>query len=145
MKLSYPLAVIAAILIAGPCAAAEDDASAPSALTSVTTMKSTGIPIATPKKELPIVKRQREDTPQFRGEGLYVQRCGMCHLPEWRKTGPRSVSYAPPLVGVLKNADADREAAARAHIKNGSLLMPGFSHTFTQTDFEDLLAYLKTL
>jgi hypothetical protein len=46
---------------------------------------------------------------------------------------------------VLKNATPDRETAVREFVQRGSLRMPGFRYNFTPAEFEELIAYLKTL
>lgn len=110
----------------------------------VTTVKASRTPVKTVKTEVPIDKAARSDTPEFRGEGWFQQQCGVCHLGRWRKQGQLQ-AFAPNLAGVLKNAPPAREAAVRAFIQAGSTDMPGFRNTFTPTEFDELIAYLKTL
>jgi hypothetical protein len=50
---------------------------------------------------------------------------------------------APKLT--LKNATPAREKAVRDQIQRGSPRMPGFQYTFTPAEFEELIAYMKTL
>lgn len=111
----------------------------------ITTAKATRSAVKPVKVDVPI-ERTNHDTsaPAFRGEGWFQQECGLCHLGRWRKHGQLPPS-APPLTGVLRNADRAREAAVRAFIQTGSQNMPGFRNTFTAAEFEELVAYLKTL
>ncbi len=112
--------------------------------TQVTTVKASRTPVKTVKVEVPVEKAARSDTPAFRGEGWFQQNCGLCHLGRWRKQGQLQ-SFAPGLGGVLKGATPEREAAVRLYIQRGSANMPGFQNTFTSNEFEELIAYLKTL
>lgn len=113
--------------------------------TQVTTVKATRSAVKPIKVDVPVQKANHDTgAPAFRGEGWFQQECGLCHLGRWRKQGQLQPS-APPLTGVLKNADSAREAAVRAFIQTGSQNMPGFRNTFTTAEFEELVAYLKTL
>ena len=110
--------------------------------TTITTVKVPRAQVKTIRTEVPVEKAVRQETPAFRGEGFFLQRCSTCHVGEWRKAG-QVKAYAPVLTGVLK--DASRETTVRNYIRNGSANMPGFSNTFTTAQFDDLIAYLKTL
>jgi mono/diheme cytochrome c family protein len=110
----------------------------------ITTVKATRSPSKTVKVEVPIERAVRADTPAFRGEGWFQQHCGVCHLGRWRKSGQLQ-PYAPAMTGVFKDRSPEREAFVRAYIQNGSANMPGFRNTFTSTQFEELIQYLKTL
>jgi len=111
--------------------------------TQVTTAKASRTPVKTVKVDVPLTKAVRSDAPAFRGEGWFQQKCGLCHLGRWRKTGQLQ-SSAPGLIGVLKGATPEREAAVRQYIERGSANMPGFQNAFTPAEFEELIAYLKT-
>lgn len=150
MKYSGAVVAIAASLSIGLTVAAQEGRGMgeggggmavppPGKITSVTVPRTA---VKTIKTEVSIVQAVRRDAPDFRGEGLFFQRCSLCHLGEWRKAG-EIASYAPSLKGVLK--DPSREQAVRMFVQNGSVNMPGFRQTFTPTQFEDLMAYLKTL
>ena len=80
----------------------------------------------------------------MRGEAWFFQRCSLCHVGRVVKDDSYK-PMSPPLAGVLKGAAPDREAAIREQIQRGSLRMPGFRYNFTPAEFEDLMAYLKTL
>jgi mono/diheme cytochrome c family protein len=107
------------------------------------TVKAQRTPVRTVKVEVPVIQAVRSDTPAFRGEGSFQQKCGVCHLGRWRKAG--QLQPALSLAGVFKDTSPDREAAVREQIQRGSLNMPGFQNTFTPSEFDDLIAYLKTL
>ena len=110
----------------------------------VTTVKASRTPVKTVKVEVPVEKAARSDTPAFRGEGWFQQNCGVCHLGRWRKQGQLQ-SSAPSLTAVLKDRSPERETAVREYIRRGSANMPGFMNAFTPAEFEELIAYLKTL
>ena len=79
-----------------------------------------------------------------RGEAWFYQRCSLCHMGRIVKDDTYQ-PMAPKLDGVLKNATPDRETAVREFVQRGSLRMPGFRYNFTPAEFEELIAYLKTL
>ena len=79
-----------------------------------------------------------------RGEAWFYQRCSLCHMGRIVKDDTYE-PMGPRLTGVLKNASPEREKAVRTQIQRGSPRMPGFQYTFTPAEFEELMAYLKTL
>jgi mono/diheme cytochrome c family protein len=79
-----------------------------------------------------------------RGEAWFYQRCSLCHMGRIVKDD-RYQPMAPRLDGVLKNATPEREKAVRTFIQVGSQRMPGFRYNFTPAEFEELMAYLKSL
>ena len=79
-----------------------------------------------------------------RGEAWFYQRCSLCHMGRIVKDDTYQ-PMGPRLTGVLKNATAEREKLIRQQIERGSPRMPGFQYTFTPAEFEELIAYLKTL
>lgn len=142
-------AVIAAgVVLAMPALAHAQDEGAPPRVAvpkEITTVKASRTATKTVKTPVAVVMPAHDPAaPAFRGEGWFQQECGVCHLGRWRKTGQLQ-PYAPALTGVLKNANPAREAAVRAFIQTGSQNMPGFQNTFTAAEFEELVAYLKTL
>jgi mono/diheme cytochrome c family protein len=80
----------------------------------------------------------------MRGEAWFYQRCSLCHMGRIVKDDTYK-PMAPALAGVLKSATPQRETAVREKIQQGSPLMPGFRYNLTPAEFEELLAYLKTL
>lgn len=81
---------------------------------------------------------------QTRGEGLFLQRCSLCHLPRNFKFGSPAV-VGPSLAGVFKNQNPNDERKLRDFVLKGSLHMPGFRYALSEKEFDDLFAYLKTL
>ena len=82
---------------------------------------------------------------QVRGEGLFLQRCSLCHLAQAQRLIPDSRPYGPSLVGLLRDAGAAKEKAVREIILKGGPRMPGFQFGLTAEQMGDLTAYLKTL
>lgn len=82
---------------------------------------------------------------QVRGEGLFLQRCSLCHLPQARRQVPNAKPYGPYLNSALKNASPEKEKAVREIIIKGGPKMPGFQYGLSSKDIDDLIAYLKTL
>jgi len=78
------------------------------------------------------------------GEAWFYQRCSLCHMGRIVKDDTYE-SMAPSLEGILKDAPSDREQLVRETIQQGMRRMPGFRYNFTPTEFEELIAYLKTL
>jgi mono/diheme cytochrome c family protein len=79
-----------------------------------------------------------------RGEAWFYQRCSLCHMGRIVKDDVYE-PMGPKLTGLLKNATPAREKAVRDQIQRGSPRMPGFQYTFTPAEFEELIAYMKTL
>ena len=111
--------------------------------TQITTVKGSRTSVETVKVDVPIDEAARSNTPEFRGEGWFQQKCGVCHLGRWRKNGQLEPYVS--LEGILGDATADQEAAIRAFIQTGSLSMPGFRNALTPTQLDELIAHLKTL
>jgi mono/diheme cytochrome c family protein len=81
---------------------------------------------------------------ESRGEGLFLQRCSLCHLPRKLKFGSPPV-VGPILSGLFKEADADQQRFLRGFILKGDPKMPGFQYGLEPQEVDDLIAYLKTL
>ena len=82
---------------------------------------------------------------QVRGEGLFLQRCSLCHLAQAKRLIPDSRPYGPSLIGLLRDAGAAKEKAVREIILKGGPRMPGFQYGLNPAQMDDLVAYLKTL
>jgi mono/diheme cytochrome c family protein len=106
--------------------------------------------VATPWLVMPVQVSTQSPTPAAgsgaggRGEAWFYQRCSLCHMGRIVKDDTFE-PMAPRLDGVLKSATPEREKAVRQFIQQGSLRMPGFRYNFTPSEFEELMAYLKTL
>ncbi len=81
---------------------------------------------------------------QTRGEGLFLQRCSICHLPRKLKFGSPPV-VGPILSGQFKDANPDQMKVLRGFILKGGPDMPGFQYGLDAKEVEDLIAYLKTI
>ena len=79
-----------------------------------------------------------------RGEGLFLQRCSICHLPRKLKFGSPPV-VGPILSGQFKDANPDQMKVLRGFILKGGPDMPGFQYGLEPKEVDDLIAYLKTL
>lgn len=78
-----------------------------------------------------------------RGEGLFLQRCSICHLPRNLKFGSPPVT-GPSLSGQFKDASPDQMKVLRGFILKGGPDMPGFQYGLEPNEVDDLIAYLKT-
>lgn len=77
--------------------------------------------------------------PEKAGQKLFLQRCALCHAGY----APKYHTYGPTL---YKDVVADRgDAAVRAKIMDGSILMPGWKYSLKPADVDNLIAYLKTI
>ena len=76
---------------------------------------------------------------EFEGKKLFVQRCALCHSI----LGQPTVAVPGPW---LDNTTVQRsETAAREKILNGSRRMPGWKHTFSSAQVDNVIAYIKTV
>ena len=79
-----------------------------------------------------------------RGEGLFLQRCSICHLPRKLKFGSPPV-IGPSLSGQFKDASPEQMKVLRGFILKGGPDMPGFQYGLDTKQIDDLIEYLKTL
>lgn len=80
---------------------------------------------------------------QWRGEGLFIQRCSICHqLRKLKNLGSPPV-VGPDLAGVFAKATPEGQKGLRDLILKGSTRMPGFQYGLESSDIDDLIAYLK--
>lgn len=93
---------------------------------------------------LPLPTDRPLSAQELRGEGVFLQRCSLCHLPKRAKVCCQA-PLGPLLYGVLKPGDAARERLVREQILRGSANMPGFGAGLDANELDDLLAYLKTI
>lgn len=82
-----------------------------------------------------------------RGEGLFLQRCSLCHLPKSQpaKAPPSVLSLGPSLSTLLQGATPQKERSVREFIQKGSPRMPGFQYGLEPQELDDLMSFLKTL
>ena len=90
----------------------------------------------------PVAEKLSDDA--RRGEGLFLQRCSLCHLPRKLKFGSPPV-VGPGLSGQFKDATPDQLKVLRGFILKGGPDMPGFQYGLEPKEVDDLIAYLKTL
>jgi mono/diheme cytochrome c family protein len=95
-----------------------------------------------PAETQPGVEKLSEEA--RRGEGLFLQRCSLCHLPRKLKFGSPPV-IGPTLSGQFKDATPDQMKILRGFILKGGPDMPGFQYGLEPKEIDDLIAYLKTL
>ncbi len=95
-----------------------------------------------PDATLPGAGKLREQA--SRGEGLFLQRCSICHLPRKLKFGSPPV-VGPSLSGQFKDATPDQLKILRGFILKGGPDMPGFQYGLEPKEVDDLIAYLKML
>jgi mono/diheme cytochrome c family protein len=81
---------------------------------------------------------------ESRGEGLFLQRCSLCHLPRKLKFGSAPV-IGPSLSGQFKDATPEQLKTLRGFILKGGPNMPGFQYGLDAKEVDDLIAFLKTL
>ena len=79
-----------------------------------------------------------------RGEGFFLQRCSICHLPRKLKFGSPPV-IGPILSGQFKEATPDQMKVLRGFILKGGPDMPGFQYGLDPKEVDDLIAYLKAM
>lgn len=81
---------------------------------------------------------------QFRGQGLFLQRCSLCHMARAMKAG-NPPTVGPNLKTVFKNSSTDEEKDLRTFILNGTPHMPGFKAALSSKELDDLIAYMKVM
>jgi mono/diheme cytochrome c family protein len=89
---------------------------------------------------------QRAATPpplapdELAGKALFVQRCALCH----DLLGQPATSTPGPWVDA-ETVKTRGEAAVRQKINMGSRTMPGWRHTLSGAQVDQVIAYLKTV
>ena len=99
-------------------------------------------------QDKPIVKQATHSTlneQQTRGEGLFMQRCSLCHLLRHTKA-PAPPTVGPDLSGTFKDITPDQEKGlVDLFILKGTARMPGFKYALNENELADLISFLKTL
>jgi mono/diheme cytochrome c family protein len=95
-----------------------------------------------PAAGLPAAEKLNEQ--ETRGEGLFLQRCSLCHLPRKLKSGSPPV-IGPSLSGQFKDSTPDQQKVLRGFILKGGPNMPGFQYGLEPKEVDDLVAFLKIL
>ena len=87
-------------------------------------------------------KATPQDTQRVQaGQQVFVKDCLQCH-----STYEGQTSFGPNLFHEMSQPGAKKTAKqVRPIIENGKGKMPAFADKLTQTDVENLMAYLKTL
>ncbi len=80
---------------------------------------------------------------ETRGEGFFLQRCSICHLPRNLKFGSPA-TVGPVLSGQFKTASPEDLKVLRGYILKGGPGMPGFQYGLEPKEVDDLIAFLKT-
>jgi len=81
---------------------------------------------------------------ELKGEGLFLQRCSLCHLSKRNKFCCRE-PLGPTLSGKLKGSDPETERFVREQILRGSANMPGFQYGLSPVQVDALIAFIRTL
>jgi len=89
------------------------------------------------------MSEQKLSEQEMRGEGLFLQRCSLCHLPRKLKFGSPTTA-GPVLSGLFKEADTDQTKILRTYILKGGPGMPGFQYGLEPKEVDDLVAFLKS-
>ena len=76
---------------------------------------------------------------ETRGQGVFLQRCSLCHLPQLPRTAPPR----GPVLATLHLTTAQAEEQFRQKVRDGSPQMPGFKYGLQPQDIDDLVAYFK--
>ena len=86
---------------------------------------------------------------QRTGKRLFLQNCGLCHVPEPRNPkDPKDLgtTVGPRLEGLFSGEKPRPEAVVRTFVQVGSEgKMPGFQYSLEPKDMDAIIAYLKTL
>ncbi len=79
---------------------------------------------------------------ELRGEAFFVKTCILCHGPT---TGQARVLKlgASDLIGLYKRPGATDEYVRQRILQGVPGRMPGYQHTYTPAELDNLIAYLK--
>ena len=120
---------------AAAAAAANSAAQQPNGVNSSATAQSDSPPADQP----PVAEVSAGDPAA--GKQLYLDNCAVCHQP-----GRQGVpSIFPSLIGIIDKVGAAKvRMTVTTGIPTGKPPMPSFASKFSSTDFDNLIAFLKT-
>src|ERR1700680_3777487 len=75
---------------------------------------------------------------QLHGRQIVTQNCVVCHLP----SDPGAETYGPPLNKAAANGD---DRLMHQVIESGLVRMAGWKYTLSNSDIDDVVAYIKTI
>ena len=75
---------------------------------------------------------------QLHGRQIVTQNCVVCHLP----SDPGATTYGPPLNKAAANGD---DKLMHQVIESGLVRMPGWKYALSNSDIDDVVAYIKTI
>lgn len=81
---------------------------------------------------------------QFQGQGIFLQRCSLCHLARSLKFGAPA-TVGPNLKTAFKDVSSDQEKDLRTFILNGTPHMPGFRYSLSPKEIDGVIAYMKVM
>jgi mono/diheme cytochrome c family protein len=84
------------------------------------------------------------------GRSIFQTRCAMCHVgqePASEMAGSAAAAErrGGTLGPLLSKGNTTDETRLRTKINNGSRLMPGYKHTLTDAQVDQVIAFMKTI
>jgi len=82
------------------------------------------------------------------GRRIFQTRCAMCHVgqePATEMATPASERRPATMGPLLSKANTANEMTLRQKIRDGSRLMPGYKHALTDTQLDQVIAFMKTI
>jgi mono/diheme cytochrome c family protein len=88
------------------------------------------------------------NTTEKSGRSIFQTRCAMCHVgqePATEMATPAAERRPATMGPLLSKANTTNDSALRLKIKDGSRLMPGYKHTLTDEQIDQVIAFMKTI